>query len=104
VRSALFDAIERIAQIATNKRLSAVIVEYGLDLLNIVLYSSVSGRLESYICPQRPRTFRHTDFGSVYRRAQTAMPEQPQFHRALNDDMLVEVLQQVAVRLSYGLR
>jgi hypothetical protein len=37
-------------------------------------------------------------------RAQRAMPEQPQFHRALNDDMLVEVLQQIALRLSYGLR
>ena len=36
--------------------------------------------------------------------AQRAMPEQPQFHRALNDDMLVEVLQQIALRLSYGLR
>jgi RES domain len=33
-----------------------------------------------------------------------AMPEQPQFHCALNDDMLVEVLQQIALRLSYGLR
>jgi len=28
----------------------------------------------------------------------------PQFHRALNDDMLVETLQQIALRLSYGLR
>jgi hypothetical protein len=37
-------------------------------------------------------------------RAQLAMPEQPQFHRALNDDMLVETLQQIALRLSYGLR
>jgi len=37
-------------------------------------------------------------------RAQRMMPEQPQFHRALNDDMLVEVLQQIAVYLSYGLR
>jgi hypothetical protein len=37
-------------------------------------------------------------------RAQRAMPGQPQFHRALNDDMLVEVLQQIALRLSYGLR
>jgi hypothetical protein len=32
------------------------------------------------------------------------MPEQRQFHRALNDDMPVEVLQQIALRLSYGLR
>jgi hypothetical protein len=37
-------------------------------------------------------------------RAQRTMPEHPQFHRALNDDMLVEVLQQIALRLSYGLR
>jgi hypothetical protein len=37
-------------------------------------------------------------------RAQLAVPEQPQLHRSLNDDMLVEVLQQIAVRLSYGLR
>jgi hypothetical protein len=37
-------------------------------------------------------------------RAQRAIPEEPQLHRALNDDMLVEVLQQIAVRLSYGLR
>jgi hypothetical protein len=37
-------------------------------------------------------------------RAQRAIPEQPQFHRALNDDMLVEVLQRIALRLSYGLR
>jgi hypothetical protein len=37
-------------------------------------------------------------------RAQQALPERPEFHRALNDDMLVETLQQIAVRLSYGLR
>jgi hypothetical protein len=37
-------------------------------------------------------------------RAQRALPEEPQFHRALNDDMLVEVLQRIALRLSYGLR
>jgi hypothetical protein len=37
-------------------------------------------------------------------RAHHAIPEQPHFHRALNDDMLVEVLQQIALRLSYGLR
>jgi len=37
-------------------------------------------------------------------RARRAIPEQPQFHRALNDDMLVEVLQRIAQRLSYGLR
>ncbi|MGH8160751.1 MAG: hypothetical protein ACRESR_01105, partial [Gammaproteobacteria bacterium] len=37
-------------------------------------------------------------------RAQGAMPKEPQFHRALNDDMLVDVLQPIALRLSYGLR
>jgi hypothetical protein len=37
-------------------------------------------------------------------RAQGALPEAPQLHRALNDDMLVEVLQRIALRLSYGLR
>jgi len=37
-------------------------------------------------------------------RAQRAMPEKPLFHRALNDDMLVEILQHVALRLAYGLR
>jgi RES domain len=37
-------------------------------------------------------------------RAQQAMPEHPQFHRALNDDVLVETLQRIALRLSYGLR
>jgi hypothetical protein len=37
-------------------------------------------------------------------RAKGALPKEPQFHRALNDDMLVDVLQQIAQRLSYGLR
>jgi hypothetical protein len=37
-------------------------------------------------------------------RAQQAMPERPEFHRALNDDLLVEPLQHIALRLSYGLR
>jgi hypothetical protein len=37
-------------------------------------------------------------------RARQVMPEQPQFHRALNDDILVETLQQIALRLAYGLR
>jgi hypothetical protein len=37
-------------------------------------------------------------------RARQAMPEHPQFHRALNDDLLVEILQKIAVRLSYGIR
>jgi hypothetical protein len=37
-------------------------------------------------------------------RAQRVLPQQPVFHRALNDDMLVDVLQGIAARLSYGLR
>ncbi len=37
-------------------------------------------------------------------RATHAMPDHPLFHRALNDDLLVEVLQHIAVRLSYSLR
>jgi hypothetical protein len=44
----------------------------------------------------------HAPAVALNERAQEAMPEQPQFHRALNDDMLVEVLQQIALRLSYG--
>jgi hypothetical protein len=37
-------------------------------------------------------------------RAQEAMPKEPKFHRSLNDDMLVDVLQRIALCLSYGLR
>jgi len=37
-------------------------------------------------------------------RARRVVPEQPQLHRSLNDDMLVEFLQRIALRLSYGLR
>jgi len=37
-------------------------------------------------------------------RAKGAVPERPQLHRSLNDDILVEVLQRIALRLSYGLR
>jgi hypothetical protein len=37
-------------------------------------------------------------------RAAHATPDRPQFHRALNDDLLLEVLQQIALRLSYSLR
>ena len=37
-------------------------------------------------------------------RAKRTLPQGPQFHRALNDDMLVDVLQRIALRLSYGLR
>jgi hypothetical protein len=46
----------------------------------------------------------HAPAVALNERAQHAMPQQPQFHRALNDDMLVETLQQIALRLSYGLR
>lgn len=37
-------------------------------------------------------------------RAQRTVPETPEFHRFLNDDMLVDTLRRIAVRLSYGLR
>jgi hypothetical protein len=37
-------------------------------------------------------------------RAQRTISERPQFHRGLNDDLLAEVLQQIALRLAYGLR
>lgn len=46
----------------------------------------------------------HTPAIVFNERAQGAMPKEPQFHRALNDDMLVDVLQGIALRLSYGLR
>lgn len=46
----------------------------------------------------------HAPAVALNERAQRAMPEQPQFHRALNDDMLVETLQRIALHLSYGLR
>jgi hypothetical protein len=46
----------------------------------------------------------HAPAVALNERARGAMPEQPQFHRALNDDMLVEVLQHIALRLAYGLR
>jgi len=37
-------------------------------------------------------------------RAAHATPDHPQFHRALNDDLLLEVLQHIALRLSNALR
>jgi hypothetical protein len=46
----------------------------------------------------------HAPAVALNERALQAMPEQPQIHRALNDDLLVETLQQIALRLSYGLR
>lgn len=46
----------------------------------------------------------HAPAVALNERAQQAIPERPQFHRALNDDLLVDVLQRIALRLSYGLR
>ena len=46
----------------------------------------------------------HAPAVALNERAERAIPERPQFHRALNDDLLVEVLQRIALRLSYGLR
>jgi hypothetical protein len=46
----------------------------------------------------------HAPAIALNERAQRAMPVQPQFHRALNDDLLVDILQRIALRLSYGLR
>jgi len=46
----------------------------------------------------------HAPAIALNERTTQAMPEQPLFHRALNDDTLVETLQQTALRLSYGLR
>jgi hypothetical protein len=46
----------------------------------------------------------HAPAVALNERAQQAMPERPQFHRALNDDILLETLQHIALRLSYGLR
>jgi len=46
----------------------------------------------------------HAPAIALNERAMSAMPHLPLFHRALNDDMLVAVLQHIASRLSYGLR
>jgi RES domain len=46
----------------------------------------------------------HAPAIALNERAQRAMPVRPLFHRALNDDMLVDTLQRIAPRLSYGLR
>jgi hypothetical protein len=46
----------------------------------------------------------HAPAIALNERARSALPQQPQFHRALNDDMLVGTQQQIALRLSYGLR
>ena len=46
----------------------------------------------------------HAPASGLNDRARRALPQQPHFHRALNDDMLVDILQGIALRLSYGLR
>ncbi len=46
----------------------------------------------------------HAPAAALNERARRAVPDKPDLHRALNDDMLVETLQRIAVRLSYGLR
>jgi hypothetical protein len=46
----------------------------------------------------------HAPAVALNERAQSALPRLPLFHRALNDYMLVDVLQRIALRLSYGLR
>lgn len=46
----------------------------------------------------------HAPAVALNERGYSAMPRLPLFHRALNDDMLVDVLRRIALRLSYGLR
>jgi hypothetical protein len=46
----------------------------------------------------------HAPAIALNERGQSAMAQLPLFHRALNDDMLVDILQRVGLRLSYGLR
>lgn len=46
----------------------------------------------------------HAPAVALNERALSVMPRLPLFHRALNDDMLVDVLRRIALRLSYGLR
>ena len=46
----------------------------------------------------------HAPAVALNERAHSAMPRLPLFHRALNDDMLVDILRRIALRLSYGLR
>jgi len=46
----------------------------------------------------------HAPAVALNEHAQRTMPERPLFHRALNDDMMVETLQKIALRLSCGLR
>jgi RES domain len=46
----------------------------------------------------------HAPSIALNERAAHAIPDRPQFHRALNDDLLVDVLRRIALRLSYSLR
>jgi hypothetical protein len=46
----------------------------------------------------------HAPAVALNERAHSVLPRLPVFHRALNDDMLVDILQRIALRLSYGLR
>ncbi|GEM_PF-4290358 len=46
----------------------------------------------------------HAPAVALNERAEPSLPEYPLFHRALNDDTLVDILQHIALRLSYGLR
>lgn len=46
----------------------------------------------------------HAPAVALNERAHPVMPRLPLFHRALNDDMLVDILRRIALRLSYGLR
>ena len=59
------------------------------DLQGVYYGSSMNGHAPAVVLNERSRG---------------AIPEQPQLHRALNDDMLIDVLQRIALRLSYGLR
>ncbi len=46
----------------------------------------------------------HAPAVALNERAWAAMPSLPQFHRALSDDVLVDVLRGIAVRLGYGVQ
>jgi hypothetical protein len=46
----------------------------------------------------------HAPAIALNERAEGAMPNQPEFNRALNDDLLVDVLRGIALRIGYGLR
>ena len=59
------------------------------ELQGIYYGSSMNGHAPAIVCNER---------------AENALPERPLFHRSLNDDTLVEILQRIALRLGYGLR